>query len=72
MKEHVDCIVNAANDELKHIGGIAKVISDAAGPDMQKECEKIISKVKKVPTGTAVTTNAGQCNFKGIIHTVGK
>jgi O-acetyl-ADP-ribose deacetylase (regulator of RNase III) len=35
-KLNVDAIVNAANDELANIGGVAEVIEKAAGPQMKR------------------------------------
>ncbi|KAK3094976.1 hypothetical protein FSP39_008624 [Pinctada imbricata] len=67
----VDCIVNAANEDLDHGGGVARAISDAAGKSMDKECKNYIKKYGKVKVGTSCHTNAGALNYKYIIHTVG-
>ncbi len=37
---YVDVIVNAANQNLDHIGGVAYAISKAAGYSMQDECNR--------------------------------
>ncbi|KAK9410545.1 polyADP-ribose polymerase PARP14 [Crotalus adamanteus] len=34
-----DVIVNASNEELMHIGGLASRLLEAAGPELQKECQ---------------------------------
>lgn len=38
----VDVIVNAANGQLAHAGGIAGAIAMAAGPALQSFCDKRI------------------------------
>jgi O-acetyl-ADP-ribose deacetylase (regulator of RNase III) len=64
-------IVNPANSGLSHGAGLAAIISDAAGEEMEAACEKIISKIGKVPTSYAVPTIAGNLPYKYIIHAVG-
>jgi O-acetyl-ADP-ribose deacetylase len=71
LDEPVDAIVNAANGHLAHGGGVAALISRAAGPAFQRECDLLIEKQGLVPTGTAVVTSAGELPFKGVIHAVG-
>jgi putative ATPase len=71
LDEAVDAIVNAANGHLAHGGGVAGVISRAAGPALQRESDLLIQKQGPFPTGTAVVTTAGQLPFKGVIHAVG-
>ena len=69
-KLNVDAIVNAANDELANIGGVAEVIERAAGSQMKRECEDIMTK-RKIQEGNNVTTTAGNLNYKAVIHAVG-
>jgi O-acetyl-ADP-ribose deacetylase (regulator of RNase III) len=71
LDEPVDAIVNAANGHLAHGGGVAAIISRAAGPAFQRECDLLIQKQGPVPTGAAVVTSAGKLPFKGVIHAVG-
>jgi O-acetyl-ADP-ribose deacetylase len=71
LDEPVDAIVNAANGHLAHGGGVAGVISRAAGPALQQESDLLIQRQGPVPTGTAVVTAAGKLPFKGVIHAVG-
>ncbi|KAM5153312.1 protein mono-ADP-ribosyltransferase PARP14-like [Mantella aurantiaca] len=68
---NVDVIVNAANEDLKHIGGLAKAILDAAGPKLQEDCDQIVKKDGKLFTGDSVITDAGKLPCKQVIHTVG-
>ncbi|XP_018429826.1 PREDICTED: poly [ADP-ribose] polymerase 14-like [Nanorana parkeri] len=70
-RHNVDVIVNAANEDLKHIGGLAKAILDAAGHKLQDDCDKIIRKDGTLSTGDSVITEAGKLPCKQVIHTVG-
>ncbi len=66
-KQHVDAIVNAANNYLIHGGGVAAAIAKAAGPELEKECKKY----DYVETGKAVATTGGNLFAKYVIHTPG-
>jgi O-acetyl-ADP-ribose deacetylase (regulator of RNase III) len=67
----VDAIVNAANGHLAHGGGVAGIISSAAGPAVQQESDSLIRRNGPLPTGSAAVTGAGRLPFKGVIHAVG-
>ncbi len=71
LEEPVDAIVNAANGMLAHGGGVAGIISRAAGPALQEESDRIVHERGPFPTGAAVVTTAGALPFKGVIHAVG-
>ena len=71
LAEEVDAIVNAANGQLTHGGGVAAVIARAAGPELQAESDRLVSDGGPVPTGGAAVTTAGKLPFKGVIHAVG-
>ena len=71
LEEPVDAIVNAANGHLAHGGGVAAIISRAAGPALQEESDRIVREHGPYPTGAAVVTTAGELPFKGVIHAVG-
>jgi O-acetyl-ADP-ribose deacetylase (regulator of RNase III) len=71
LEEPVDAIVNAANGRLAHGGGVAGIISRAAGAALQEESDNIVRHRGPVPTGSAVVTTAGKLPFKGVIHAVG-
>ncbi|XP_075914590.1 protein mono-ADP-ribosyltransferase PARP14-like isoform X2 [Petromyzon marinus] len=66
----VDAIVNSSNIYLKHIVGLAKAISDAAGPDVQRECDEHIRIWGELTAGDTVVTSAGRLPCKNIIHAV--
>jgi O-acetyl-ADP-ribose deacetylase (regulator of RNase III) len=71
LEEPVEAIVNAANGRLAHGGGVAGLISRAAGPSLQEESDRIVRERGALPTGSAVVTTAGGLPFKGVIHAVG-
>jgi putative ATPase len=71
LEETTDAIVNAANGWLAHGGGVAAAISQAAGPELAREGDRIVREHGCVPVGEAVVTTAGRLPFKGVIHTVG-
>jgi O-acetyl-ADP-ribose deacetylase (regulator of RNase III) len=71
LDEPVDAIVNAANGHLAHGGGVAGIISRAAGPELQAESDRLVRERGPFPTGCAVVTGAGKLPFKGVIHAVG-
>jgi O-acetyl-ADP-ribose deacetylase (regulator of RNase III) len=71
LDEPVDAIVNAANGQLAHGGGVAGVISRAAGPELQAESDRLVRARGPFATGTAVVTGAARLPFKGVIHAVG-
>ncbi|XP_072118200.1 protein mono-ADP-ribosyltransferase PARP14-like [Mobula birostris] len=70
-QSQVDAVVNASNEDLKHIGGLAKALSDAAGTVLQKECDWIIKRRGSLLTGEAVLTESGKLPCSAVIHAVG-
>jgi O-acetyl-ADP-ribose deacetylase (regulator of RNase III) len=71
LEEPVDAIVNAANGHLAHGGGVAGIISRAAGSALQEESDRIVATRGPLASGSAVVTTAGKLPFKGVIHAVG-
>ncbi|NWI55184.1 PAR14 polymerase, partial [Calyptomena viridis] len=67
----VDAVVNASNEDLKHIGGLADALLRAAGPTLQQECDELVRKNGRFQPGSAVTTGAGKLPCKNVIHAVG-
>lgn len=63
----VDVIVNPANGFLNHGAGLARIIANAAGPELWAESKRMPT----VATGDAVATTAGNLPFKAVIHAVG-
>ena len=71
LEEPVEAIVNAANGHLAHGGGVAGIISRAAGPELQAESDRLVKAKGPFAAGAAVITGAGKLPFKGVIHAVG-
>ena len=70
-KQATDAIVNAANSGLMGGGGVDGAIHRAGGPAILEECEQIVAKQGRLPTGKAVITTGGNLKAKFVIHTVG-
>lgn len=68
----VDAVVNSANGQLKHSGGIARAIASAAGPDFEAACRNALNAQPRgrVEEGTAVITGSGQLEQQGISKVV--
>ena len=64
---NVDCIVNAANEDLMPGGGVCGAIHQAAGKELAIECKKI----GPCGVGEARITNGYNLKAKHVIHTVG-
>ncbi|XP_074495688.1 protein mono-ADP-ribosyltransferase PARP14-like [Sebastes fasciatus] len=67
----VDAVVNAANEELKHIGGLAFALLKAAGPELQKISDNHVAKNGKLRPGEAIVTGAYNLPCKHVVHAVG-
>lgn len=73
---NVDAIVNPANSHLRHSGGLARIIADAAcgnheTGEVNEDWERDHLNAPLIPTGGAHVTSAGELPFKGVIHAVG-
>jgi O-acetyl-ADP-ribose deacetylase (regulator of RNase III) len=64
-------IVNAANSGLMGGGGVDGAIHAAGGRTILQECQQIVTRQGRLPTGQAVITTAGNLRAKYVIHTVG-
>jgi O-acetyl-ADP-ribose deacetylase (regulator of RNase III) len=71
LAETSDAIVNAANGWLAHGGGVAAAIARAAGPELEREGERLVAEHGQIPVGEAVVTTAGRLPFRGVVHAVG-
>ncbi len=70
-KQDTDAIVNAANPSLMGGGGVDGAIHRAGGPAILEECQQIVSRQGRLPTGKAVITTGGNLKARYVIHTVG-
>jgi O-acetyl-ADP-ribose deacetylase len=67
----MDAIVNAANEYLKHGGGVAAAISRKGGSAIQQESDALIEKLGPLSTGEAAITSGGKLPARFVIHAVG-
>lgn len=70
-EEKVDAIVNAANAQLQHGGGVAGVITRRGGPSIQRESNTWIQEHGSVSHSEPAYTRAGNLPSRYIIHAVG-
>lgn len=66
-----EAIVNAANEQLAHGGGVAGVIARAGGPTIQRESNEWVREHGPVSTGSAAITSGGELKADYVIHAVG-
>ncbi|XP_022596697.1 poly [ADP-ribose] polymerase 9-like [Seriola dumerili] len=66
-----DAVVNAANIDLQHCGGLAAALSHAGGPRIQIESNDYIKQNGHLQTGDAIISDAWSLPCKKIIHAVG-
>ena len=69
--EQVDAIVNAANEDLQHGGGVAWAISKKGGPAIQTESNQWVREHGSVSHSHPAWTSGGRLPAKYVIHTVG-
>ena len=69
--QDTDAIVNAANEQLQHGGGVAAAIAGAGGKDIQQESDRWVAEHGRVATGTAAITTGGTLPARWVVHTVG-
>ncbi|CAL8384840.1 unnamed protein product [Arctogadus glacialis] len=69
-QEEADVLVNAANRNLKHDGGVADALSRAGGPEVQKESTDLVRKHGQYAAGDTVMTTGGRLQCKKLIHIV--
>ena len=72
VHEQVDVIVNPANSQLKHQGGVAKAIDKASHGNVQRQSSALVQQYGPLPMGDVTVTGAGgdlKCHM--IYHVVG-
>lgn len=70
-EEHVDAIVNAANAELQHGGGVAGAIVRRGGSLIQDESDAWVRQHGPVRQDSPAITGAGRLPSRHVIHAVG-
>ena len=71
-QEEVDVIVNAANSNLRHLGGVARDLNEASEGVLQVLSDDYVQAKGAVPTGeVAVTAAGGHLKCKYVFHAVG-
>jgi len=71
LAQPVEAIVNAANGQLAHGGGVAAAIARAAGPALVEDGDRVVAARGPLAVGEAVVTTAGRLPYKGVVHAVG-
>jgi O-acetyl-ADP-ribose deacetylase (regulator of RNase III) len=69
--ETVDAIVNAANRELQHGGGVAAAILRRGGAEIQAQSDAWVREHGIVTHGEPAYTTAGELPCRYVIHAVG-
>ncbi|XP_059932687.1 uncharacterized protein LOC132475533 isoform X2 [Gadus macrocephalus] len=69
-EEEADVLVNVANRNLKHDGGVAAALSSAGGPEVQQESKDLVREHGTYATGAIVMTTGGHLQCKKLIHIV--
>lgn len=66
-----EVIVNAANRDLAHVGGVAKAILDKGGPIIQQDSYNHVQRHGKLSDGEVwLTTRVGKLPCKALVHAV--
>ena len=66
---NVDCIVNSSNEGMEHRSGLAGVVSENAGQEMEKECKRFIKDHGFLsPHKTCVTTAGNLSHYQCVVH----
>lgn len=70
-QQDVDAVVNAANEQLAHGGGVAAALARAGGPRVQAESDEWVAEHGPLAPGKAAVTTAGELPARMIVHVVG-
>lgn len=70
-RQDVDVVVNAANEQLAHGGGVAAALSRAGGPAVDEESRAWVREHGPIGPGQAAVTTAGDLPARHLVHVVG-
>ncbi len=70
-RQDVDAVVNAANKQLQHGGGVAAAIARAGGSQIQAESKRWIEEHGPVSHANPAFTSGGKMPCQYVIHAVG-
>ena len=72
LEHPADYLVNSANEELKHGGGLAKAIVDKGGQKIQDDCKRYLHDqgTDKLTPTDVVATGGGNLKCKQVLHVV--
>lgn len=73
VKQRCEILVNPSNSYLHHHRGLSKLIADAAGSEMERECQKYLYKYHILQTSKVLDTTAGKMKspVRRVIHACG-
>ncbi|HWB70628.1 MAG TPA: macro domain-containing protein [Egibacteraceae bacterium] len=69
--QQVGAVVNAANEQLQHGGGVAAALAKAGGPAVQSESDAWVAEHGELRPGQAAVTSAGDLPTDLLVHVVG-
>ncbi len=69
--ESIDAIVNAANGGLAPGGGVCGAIHRAGGPEIARECARIVARRGSLAAGEVAITTGGDLPARRVVHAVG-
>ena len=70
-RQHVEAIVNAANEHLQHGGGVAQAIVRTGGRVIQEESDAWVREHGPLRRGEAAVTTGGMLQASHVIHVAG-
>ena len=67
----VDVIVNAANEYLRHGGGLAAALAAVGGEEFVADSDRWVAEHGPIPSGEAAVTVGGRLQATWVVHVVG-